>query len=254
MTSQEIKNRIRDIPTSKPGRRISVAWWAREIAYQLAATREWEQKRHEEKLKQRDDFLTGDLNDFVPDTPGEYTKTGPFPQFGYPFPTDLADSEPADRDNRTAASLRSCARTILENQMKPTDASDYLNSYADAVLAHEASRQAPVSDHGENLNPHLTRVDSADITCPNCCRPFWVHVSIVGPCNPPKEKSPVYTKTSDQQSADSWRRHAGSLQLRLNTAINLLRHIRDEHPDIEDSWLREEIRRFFAGEPQEEKS
>jgi hypothetical protein len=137
MTSQKLSQDFN--PNSYNSELWAIAYMLKEIAYQLAATREWEQKRHEENLKQQDD----DLNDFVPGTPGEYTKTGPFPQFGYPFPTDLADSEPADRDNRTAASLRQ------------------------------------------------------------------------------------------------------------STAINLLRHIRDEHPDIVDSWLREEIRRF---ESQEEKS
>jgi len=57
------------------------------------------------------------------------------------LPMDSTDSLP-EIGKRTAAVLRSCARTILENQMKPTHVSDYLNSYADVVMSHEASRES----------------------------------------------------------------------------------------------------------------
>ncbi len=49
------------------------------------------------------------------------------------------DSSPEVRgSNRAVKVLRACAQTILENQMNPAAASDYLNSYADAVQANVA--------------------------------------------------------------------------------------------------------------------
>jgi hypothetical protein len=114
MTSHELRDVLKGFDT---GPEWAQAYMLKEIALQLAVANEQAQQRHEESLLQRDAFL-------------------------------LADPEPRKTvgdigSKRTVAALRSCARTILEEQLNPVKASDYLNKYADAVLSHEAWHSDP---------------------------------------------------------------------------------------------------------------
>ena len=172
MNSQEIQAIIDVIPEWKSDARATPRpLW--EIALQLARRNELTEKRHEENLRQRDEFLMDPLSERIKASLGladpEPGKTDPVGERGTMRKIGVADAcihcgahrrsiswqeqcpalvahQKPELGKAIAAALRSCAQTILENQMKPTHASDYLNSYADAVQSHEARREDAVSE------------------------------------------------------------------------------------------------------------
>ncbi len=75
--------------------------------------------------------------------------------------------------------------TLLENSLGSSVPPASESGVFEPALGFDPLGKPPLTSRADSKIPErgrsLTRVDSCDVTCPNCCRPFVVSVSIDGP-------------------------------------------------------------------------